>query len=220
MNTRTRNQSGFTLVEIAIVLVIIGLLLGGVLKGQAMIENGKVKALTAELRSVATMMNGYRDMYKALPGDDPAAVAHLGTPAVQATGVIGNGKLDSGKWIGLDAPDAANETSVFWQHVRLAGLATGASTSGTASNALGGKLGVTSNTDRPTAPANITGSFYVCTSGLSGKLARAIDIAMDDGAGDTGQMFGGVETGGAPVTAALVSTAYVDTSSYTVCMAQ
>ena len=40
-----RNQSGFTLIEIAIVLVIIGLLLGGVLKGQELINSAKVKNL-------------------------------------------------------------------------------------------------------------------------------------------------------------------------------
>ncbi len=220
MTSLPRKQSGFTLVEIAIVLVIIGLLLGGVLKGQAMIENGKVKALTGEIRSVSTMLNGYRDMYKALPGDDPAAVSHLGATAIQAAGAIGNGKLDSGKWIGLAAPDDADETSVFWQHVRMAGLATGAATSGTASNSLGGKLGLTSNADRPTAPAGTAGTFFVCTSGVAGKLARAVDIAMDDGAGDAGQMFGAVEAAGTPVIAATAPAAYADTNTYTICMAQ
>ena len=47
-----RNQSGFTLIEIAIVLVIIGLLLGGVLKGQELINSAKVKNLATDFRNI------------------------------------------------------------------------------------------------------------------------------------------------------------------------
>jgi prepilin-type N-terminal cleavage/methylation domain-containing protein len=59
-------QSGFTLVEIAIVLVIIGLLLGGVLKGQELIENGRVK-------NAANDMNGIVRCVQQLPGPLPQA---------------------------------------------------------------------------------------------------------------------------------------------------
>ncbi|MBV2234391.1 MAG: prepilin-type N-terminal cleavage/methylation domain-containing protein, partial [Sterolibacterium sp.] len=63
-------QSGFTLVEIAIVLVIIGLLLGGVLKGQEMVENSRVKNAINEMNGVAAAYNSYLDRYRRLPGDD------------------------------------------------------------------------------------------------------------------------------------------------------
>src|ERR1700674_4745393 len=77
--TMRKQQSGFTLVEIAIVLVIIGLLLGGILKGQELINSAKVKNLANDFRVIPTYIYAYQDKFKALPGDDVAVVAHLGT---------------------------------------------------------------------------------------------------------------------------------------------
>jgi prepilin-type N-terminal cleavage/methylation domain-containing protein len=75
-------QSGFTLVEIAIVLVIIGLLLGGVLKGQELINSAKVKNFASDIRNISTFIYAYQDRFRALPGDDPRADTNLpgGTP--------------------------------------------------------------------------------------------------------------------------------------------
>src|SRR5512135_749970 len=76
-----RNQSGFTLIEIAIVLVIIGLLLAGVLKGQELINSAKVKNLATDFKNIPLFIYGYQDKYKALPGDDANVATHLGTGA-------------------------------------------------------------------------------------------------------------------------------------------
>lgn len=70
-------QSGFTLVEIAIVLVIIGLLLGGIIKGREMIQNTKVKHAVNQAKSLAAAIYAYQDKYGALPGDDPNAKTNL-----------------------------------------------------------------------------------------------------------------------------------------------
>ena len=70
MKTR---QAGFTLVEIAIVLVIIGLLLGGILKGQEMIIQAKVKNSITDFSGVSAAYYGYQDRYRAIPGDDIGA---------------------------------------------------------------------------------------------------------------------------------------------------
>jgi prepilin-type N-terminal cleavage/methylation domain-containing protein len=76
------NSQGFTLVEIAIVLVIIGLLLGGVLKGQEMINSAKVKNMIGDLRAVSSLVYAYQDRFKALPGDQTAGA--VGTDAFGA----------------------------------------------------------------------------------------------------------------------------------------
>ncbi len=73
MSIQKKHQRGFTLVEIAIVLVIIGLLIGGVLKGQELIYNQKVKSTYDAYRQYTAAMYGYQDRYKALPGDDANA---------------------------------------------------------------------------------------------------------------------------------------------------
>ena len=69
-----KSQSGFTLVEIAIVLVIIGLLLGGVLKGQEMIENARIKSIVNDMNGVSAAYNSYMDRFHAIPGDETAVV--------------------------------------------------------------------------------------------------------------------------------------------------
>src|SRR5262245_2481649 len=87
-------ESGFTLVEIAIVLVIIGLLLGGILKGQEMITQAKIKNLINDFNGVTVAVTSYQDRYRALPGDDQNATTRW---TVQAPGDgNGNGTVEGG----------------------------------------------------------------------------------------------------------------------------
>src|SRR5688572_32489294 len=72
-----KTQSGFTLIEIAIVLVIIGLLLGGVLKGQELITGARVRNLVAQQDGVKAAYFGFLDRYRALPGDYKEATKNI-----------------------------------------------------------------------------------------------------------------------------------------------
>ena len=86
-------QRGFTLIEIAIVLVIIGLLLGGVLKGQELITSARVRNLISQQDGIKAAYFGFLDRYRALPGDYPAAaaVANINGMTLGCTGGGGNG---------------------------------------------------------------------------------------------------------------------------------
>ncbi|MGC9141911.1 MAG: prepilin-type N-terminal cleavage/methylation domain-containing protein, partial [Caldimicrobium sp.] len=64
---------GFTLVELAIVLVIIGIILGAVLKGQELVFNAKVKRLVSQAKEMMAALYTYYDKYGYYPGDDPTA---------------------------------------------------------------------------------------------------------------------------------------------------
>ena len=206
-----RHQSGFTLIEIAIVLVIIGLLLGGILKGQELINSARVKNLATDFRNVPVFIYGYQDKFKALPGDDSAVVAHVGGTLATTGSTPGDGVIN-GLW---NSTTNTHESFLFWQHVRLAGLAPGptaiAATDYPPLNAVGGPVGVQS-----TAPFTTmnSGTYFICSGGISGKFAKQLDTQLDDGVSNTGSMQAG--TTASPAGAA--TTPLVDTTTYTVCM--
>ena len=213
-----RNQSGFTLIEIAIVLVIIGLLLGGVMKGQELINSAKVKNLAADFKNTSLYIYSYQDKFRNLPGDDPQAASHV-TNATNATainaGELGNGRID-GKW---DSTTNTHESFLFWQHVRLAGIATGiTSTTDTIGypqrNTLGGLVGITNSTAADLPITNLKGAYIICSSNIQGKFAKQLDIMMDDGATSSGSMMTALPS--SAVQAAVASPD--DTTLYTVCM--
>ncbi len=190
-----KQQSGFTLVEIAIVLVIIGLLLGGVLKGQELVNSAKVKNLVNDFRSAAAFVYAYQDRFRALPGDDAAASTNIAgsnatTPEVAATATknVGNGRIN-GNW---NSTATSDESYLFWQHVRLAGLASGNSTPTAPEyiprNAEGGRLGVTGDAILTNPATPWPAGFFVCSGGINGRMARQIDSTMDDGNSQTGSV--------------------------------
>jgi len=181
-------QSGFTLVEIAIVLVIIGLLLGGILKGQELINSAKVKNLANDFRTIPTYIYAYQDKFKALPGDDNNADVHVQGTKATTGGSLGNGVIE-GHW---NSATTTDESFLFWQHVRLANLAAGptstADTTYRPTNAVGGNIGIASNTALTTQIAGMTGTYLVCSKGVLGKFALQLDVQMDDGQPCTGSL--------------------------------
>src|SRR5204863_4357898 len=87
----TKRMQGFTLIEIAIVLVIIGLLLGGVLKGQELITGARVRNLISQQDGVKAAYFGFLDRFRALPGDYALASTNINSVTVNGDG---NGKID------------------------------------------------------------------------------------------------------------------------------
>ena len=117
---RSQNQ-GFTLIEIAIVLVIIGLLLGGILKGQELITNARARNLISQQDGTKAAFLGFQDRFRALPGD-----------YTQATNNV-NGATANGNGNGLITPIGVSgapvdEHILAWEHLSRAGFITGSYT--------------------------------------------------------------------------------------------
>lgn len=109
---KMKDNSGFTLVEIAIVMVIIGLLIGGVLKGQEMIKNAKIKRVVKTSDEIRAAVFTYQDRFGYYPGDDPLSRTHTGDTGVYQGG-NGNGQIT-----------AAEDQAVF-EHLATVGLISG-----------------------------------------------------------------------------------------------
>ncbi len=213
-------QTGFTLIELAIVLVIIGLLLGGVLRGQELINSAKVKNMANDFRSIPVYIYGYQDKFKAFPGDDRAAVTHV----VATTNGNGNGALE-GSWFNNLA--TTSEAYQFWQHVRLANLAPGATNAANLdwrpTNADGNPIGIMAGTNSLVATAMldgagaaIKGSYIICSQGILGKYVTQLDTNIDDGNSATGSMLAAKTN--VPALALAADTGVIDpAASYIVC---
>lgn len=217
---KSRSQQGFTLIEIAIVLVIIGLLLGGVLQGQQLIENSRVKSATNDFNGIAAGAFSYQDRYGRLPGDDGPNLDALkargaswaAVSAGDADGVVDAAADDT--FTGA----AGGESGDFFQHLRAAGFIGGdpALTGAQAlpQNPFGGLIGITT--------ANINNGLNgskICMSNVSGSGAIALDTQLDDGNGATGRFRStlGISGANTPPAGIVLAAPYSEDNVYTVC---
>ncbi len=216
-HSRYQTQRGFSLIEISIVLVIIGLLLGGVLKGTELIENSKVRKAVSQFNGTSAAFYAYQDRYNRLPGDDGtlADIQARGnswanvTQAGNRNGII----LVRQNWTFIGAGEGDN----FWQHLRAAGFVTGDPSSATASslpqNAFGGVIGLNSDL----MGGGLTG-LKVCMSQVPGKAAVSIDSQLDDGLPNTGRVRASAAVSGANTAPSDTPvTVYAEDELFTVC---
>jgi prepilin-type N-terminal cleavage/methylation domain-containing protein len=171
-----QNQNGFTLVEIAIVMIIVGLLIGGTFGGMKLIENMQVNKTVQELKSIESAALTFRDTYSRLPGDMPNTAARLPncTVAPCATGGNGDRRLEPSTLWNV-ALTATSERFTFWHHLQAADVLT---------------MGVNNTADlnfgegQPNAPvgggyriSNHSGAFHIATSHLYSKTMVLVGIA-------------------------------------------
>ena len=86
-----KREGGFTLVELAIVMIIVGLLIGGILKGQELINNSRVTATVAQVKGVDAAISTFRDKFASLPGDMQTPTTRLPNCTAPPCSIVGNG---------------------------------------------------------------------------------------------------------------------------------
>lgn len=188
MNAR---QSGFTLVEIAIVLVIIGLLLGGILKGQELINSARVRNLADTTSGIQAAYYGFIDRYRRVPGDwDGTSAQQAIGQTMVSPGGNNNGRLDHDN-------NAYTEPVALWEQLSKAGFIQG-SFVGSANaaaepdttnnlapqNAFNQIISIGRTQDyQGTAPVRLN---VVVGRGVPVNIMRELDVKMDDGVPNTG----------------------------------
>jgi len=214
---RTRH-AGFTLVEIAIVLVIIGLLLGGILKGQEMITQAKIKNVISDFSGVSAAYHGYVDRYRKIPGDDPDANGRWTLGVASPT----TGSFNDGIITGLYNSSTANDESrLFWLHLRKSGFISGDGQDQPL-NAANGKVGVQTGNGGGATINAILGDIkglVQCSANLPDKIAISVDAQMDDGKIATGSVRGQAGAGSPVIGGTTSTTEYQETGTqiYVVC---
>lgn len=220
MHSNTTQTQGFSLVELSVVLIILGLLAAGITAGNSLVKGSKLRAVIAEVESFRTAVNAFVVQYDELPGDITNAHDYWDDGA---DGVCGNATQCNGDGDGLIEIVTNvnnNESYRAWQHLTLADLVPGNYTGiayGTgkqadigvnvpASKLTGGGYTMTYKdlfTDgRVVGNAVSFGAFRVNSSTwnsvISAKDAYSIDKKIDDGGLESGKVgiHRGADAGG------------------------
>ena len=187
---KVRGEKGFTLVELAIVLVIIGIIIAGIIKGQEMINNAKIKRAYSAQKEIAAAIYTYYDRYGKYPGDDNTATTRwVGTYNGDADGLIEGGTIGTDAAPGTMftcAAGTASESCAMWEHLRLAGMISGTATAGAGrlnpTHPYGSTIGVANG-----AVSGLTVN-WVGMSRIPENVAQILDIQNDDSVATTGSI--------------------------------
>ncbi|MCG8622724.1 MAG: prepilin-type N-terminal cleavage/methylation domain-containing protein [Proteobacteria bacterium] len=207
---------GFTLVEIALVLVVIGLMISSFLKGQEMITNAKLKRIESDNAAIAAALFSYQDRYMQLPGDDRNAADRFQVYATtDPVNGDGTGTID-GNWDAVTSNDVTTattvvETNLFFAHLRAAGLIPGNGIDDTKpTNAFGGLIGVRDGA------LGIAGHVTVFGQ-IEGSVAKILESRLDEGTPSQGRIQSGISSGSTPIdvnTADTGNLVYMSSSRY------
>jgi len=175
--------SGLTVVELTIVMVIIGIIVALVVKGQSLIVKGQMKQVFKQKQDIAAAFSGYYGRFAYFAGDDPGASSRYSG----ATNGNGNGRVGVGA--SVTAPDfscagTGTEQCDLWFELRQAGLLGGTGFTNPR-HVFNGNVALTYN-----APGTAEAGHWLAFEGMPSDVCRGLDKAYDDGVWNTGSVQG------------------------------
>ena len=222
METITK-QFRFTVVEIAIVLGVAGMLMVGALKGPDLIDNARVKSTINEMDGIVAAYTGYKERYRTQPGDDgptDTLVARGGSFADMIGNAAPNGLIAEAVVAAATfAPAAGAENELFFRHLRAGGYLTGDPAAllndALPNSAWGGKIGILNVASIQGRPA--VARLMLCLGSVPGKAAAALDRQLDDGIPGSGAFRATVGNTNVVPAAVALAVLYDELLFYTVC---
>jgi prepilin-type N-terminal cleavage/methylation domain-containing protein len=184
-------QGGFTLVEVAIVIVITGLLMGWILKGQELITSARVRNLISQQDGIKAAYYGFYDRYRALPGDyrhASTSIAAIGTACAGNGNGDGDGRIE-------DATAASDEYILVWEHLSKSGFLYGSYTCNpvesiatTPTNPFAVFLGLAWDARYAVPGAAVPSARHNLKTGnqISSDILAEVDRKIDDGSATSG----------------------------------
>jgi hypothetical protein len=203
-------QFGFTMFEIGSATAIICLLATIMLMGREFTINSQVKRLERDFRSIQTAVYDLRDGLRLKQGDVRKVSLHLQDAAAPSN----NGNLDAS--LDVNWNSTSGVPFKLWKKVRSGTLAQGSMDTNlqvpVPLKLPGGFIGV-SGTDSAII-AGLNGDYIICTNNIAGKLAKELDLVMDDGNTASGLMMVSNSVGGAGI----AKDSIADGARYLVCL--
>ena len=188
-----QENNGFTLIEIAIVLVIIALMLGAIVLGQGMVRNAQILSVIDDVGNYKQAIKLFQDKYQYLPGDMPTATTFWGSAANPATcmSTVGTGtQTCDGDGDGHIGSPQQSESYRAWQHLANAGLIKGSY------NGVHGTIGIYDDTIAVNVPVSeLAGAGYAISWANPANIVNIfpsaagyhyIQLGADDGGTQSG----------------------------------
>jgi len=214
-------RRGFTLVELSIVLVIIGLIIGGVLTGQQIIQNARITNSINAIQSYQAQFQTYSQNYGMLPGDDPSATARFPNNLATANGG-GDGRVGTGDSFNTTSSEGGNgvgESRFILSHLSAAGLIKNQVSEGSNAiqppNPFGGIYGFQNGAFAGNDSFTTT---TLCFDNIPADAAQTIDTRLDDGQTNTGTIRASAAISDTLTAPASGTTGYTSGTTYIQCV--
>jgi prepilin-type N-terminal cleavage/methylation domain-containing protein len=167
MKRQKNNQSGFTLVELSIVLVIIGLIVSSVLVGQTLVRSAELRSTLTQLESFNSAIGTFRGKYNGLPGDVLGAANFGFTGNGDANGVLYAASSATGM-------SGTSENNYFWNHL-------GSSGASLISGSYTGSTALTATTISGALPSAKSGNYWGVFAGRATTTAEVASSVLESG---------------------------------------